>query len=143
MVHHLFVYGTLQHAPLLAALLGRDVALTPATLRDHRAAPLAGRPYPGLVAEPGTSAAGRLVDVDDRELLVLDDFEGPDYTRILVSAVVGDGRSGEVEDAFAYLLTGPGRADVVTGTWDLDRFVRDHAARWVGSADPGAHHPRE
>ena len=92
-VHRLFVYGTLQHEPLLDHLLGRAPDLRAARLPGWRAAALRGRVYPGLVPAPGGSAPGALIEVDDAELEVLDRFEGPQYRRIEVLALV-DGRAG-------------------------------------------------
>lgn len=136
--HRLFVYGTLQHAPLFDALVGRasPTAMVPARLAGHRAAPLAGRPYPGLVEDPAHVASGHLVTVDGRELAVLDAFEGPQYERRTFEVELSTGTTAD-----AYLLTGADRALVTEGAWDLARFVATDAARWVAEADPGAHHP--
>ena len=102
-MHRLFVYGTLRHPPLIEGLVGRSVASRPATLADHRAAPMRGRAYPGLVADRGAETVGSLVEVDDHGLAVLDDFEGVEYTRTPVTVMTADGSV----DAEAYLLTGP------------------------------------
>lgn len=136
-MHLLFVYGTLRHPPLLRGLLGRHVDAIDATLAGHRPAVLSDRAYPGLVVDPGSSAVGALVTVDDAELAVLDHFEGGEYTRTPVTVTTGEGESR----AEAYLLTGPSRSLATDATWSLDAFVADHAAAWVRQADPGTHHP--
>ena len=134
----LFVYGTLQHGPLLDQLLGRVPESEPAVLPEHRAAPLLGRPYPGLVVDPTTEAAGRLVHVTETELVVLDHFEGPEYERSEVVAIDADGSPVACQ---VWLLTGPSRRLVVEGSWDLERFLAEDVGRFLGGSIAGEPHP--
>lgn len=138
-MHRLFVYGTLRHPPLIEGLVGRAVSPTPATLAGHRAAPMRGRAYPGLVVDAGAETVGALVEVDDHGLAVLDHFEGDEYTRTAVTVTTADGRV----DAEAYLLTGPTIALAGAGSWSFDEFVGGEADRWVHVAQPGTHHPTD
>lgn len=138
-VHRLFVYGTLQHEPLLEHLLGRTPALRAARLPGWRAAALRGRVYPGLVPAAGGSAAGALVEVDTAELDVLDRFEGPQYERIEVVALL-DGR--EV-GALAWRLRDEHAQLVRSADWDLERFVARDAAVFLGASRAGDEHPWE
>ncbi len=55
-----FFYGTLCHPPLLAVVLGRDVAMEPARLAGFSAFRVRGRAFPVLVADGG-SAEGVVV----------------------------------------------------------------------------------
>lgn len=132
-MHRLFVYGTLQHPPLLEHLLGRAPALEPAAVAGWRAARLHGRVYPGLVPAPGGSASGHVVEVDDGELAVLDRFEGPQYERITVS-VGGD-------DVWAWRLRDEHVGLALDDDWVLDRFVADDASAFLGASRPGDEHP--
>ncbi len=136
-MHTLFVYGTLRHPPLLDGLVGTPVAARPATLPGHRAATMRERVYPGLVVAPDAVAEGSLVVVDDAGLAVLDQFEGPEYTRTRVDVTSAAG----IVEADTYLLTGPSRSLVEPTTWSLDTFVAREAARWIRGATPGTHHP--
>ncbi len=138
-MHRLFVYGTLRHPPLIEGLVGRAVSPTPARLAGHRAAPMRGRAYPGLVVDTGAEAVGALVEVDDHGLAVLDDFEGDEYTRTAVTVTTADGPV----DAEAYLLTGQTITLAGPGTWSFDDFVEGEADRWVRGAVPGTHHPTD
>jgi gamma-glutamylcyclotransferase (GGCT)/AIG2-like uncharacterized protein YtfP len=139
-VHTVFVYGTLQHPPLLHRLLGRVPASVPAELTGHRAAPLAGRAYPGLVRDEGGVAPGRLlVDLTDDDLVVLDAFEGPEYERIGVVATV----DGADVPADAWLLTGPSRRLAEAGQWSLERFLAEDVESFLGRSVPGGHHPTD
>ena len=124
---NLFVYGTLRHPPILDGLLHRSVPQRPALLRGHRAAPLRGRSYPGLIVDRGSTALGSLIEVRAHELDALDAYEGPDYERLVVQAEV----AGDLVAAHTYALLGSAVVDVTPGSWDLDGFVRDHAAAWV------------
>lgn len=133
----LFVYGTLQHPPLLARLLGRVPEGRPATLAGHRAAPIDGRVYPGLVADEDASTSGRLLDVTDEELAVLDAFEGHEYERVSVAVRV-DGIEAPAE---AWLLTGPSRRLVRTGHWSFERFLLTDVEPFLDRSAPGEAHP--
>ena len=139
-MHRLFVYGTLRHPPLLAALVGRDVQVAPAVLAHHRAARLRGAQYPGLVPAPGAVAVGGLAMIEAGEVAVLDRFEGDQYTRTPVTVHSGDG--GEELAAEVYLLTGESRSLVEADDWDFDAFVAGAATQWVRGARPGDQHPR-
>lgn len=134
-MHRLFVYGTLQHPPLLRHLLGRTPWLEPAVVEDWRAARLRGRVYPGLVPAPGVRASGRVLEVDDGELAVLDRFEGPQYERTTVSAA-GNAVS-------AWRLRNEHLALALDEDWDLDAFVAADAAMFLGASRPGDEHPWE
>lgn len=137
-MHSLFVYGTLQHPPLLARLLGRVPDAMPAELPDHRAAPLTGRVYPGLVRDDGAVAVGRLlVGLSADEVAALDVFEGPEYERVPVVARV-EGREVPCE---AWLLTGPSARLAAAGAWSFERFLADHAGDFLGGSSAGSAHP--
>lgn len=134
-MHRLFVYGTLQHPPLLEHLLGRSPALDAATVAGWRAARLRGRVYPGLVPAPGSSAHGHVIEVDDDELALLDRFEGPQYERIVVAA---DGH-----EVGAWRLRDEHVGLALEEDWDLDRFVAEDAVVFLGASRPGDEHPWE
>jgi len=121
----LFVYGTLMFPEVLEVLLGRTPEMAPAALDGWRAAALADRVYPGLVAatRPGVAAAGRvLLGLDDHERGVLDAFEESIYERRTVE--LADGR-----EATTYVwLDGDA---VLPDDWDPHTFARDHLAVYV------------
>lgn len=101
----LFVYGTLQDADILAAVLGRSVP--PAHLRPARAPEFAvvafpGRVYPALVPRPQSSATGLLLSgLEPMDLAVLDAFEGAEYRRAGITVRA----DGALVAADAYLPT--------------------------------------
>jgi nudix-type nucleoside diphosphatase (YffH/AdpP family) len=56
-----FLYGTLCHAPLRAAVLGVAVEGVPAVVPDHAVRRAAGQPFALILPEPGAAAAGLLL----------------------------------------------------------------------------------
>lgn len=135
-MHRLFVYGTLQHPRLLEHLLGRRPPLRPAVLPGWRAARLRGRVYPGLLPGGGP-AAGHLVEVEDRELDVLDRFEGPQYERVAVVVECG----GDPVEVWAWRLREEHVALADDADWDLAAFVARDADVFLGGSRPGEEHP--
>jgi gamma-glutamylcyclotransferase (GGCT)/AIG2-like uncharacterized protein YtfP len=110
---HVFVYGTLRRdsnnkfARLLesqARFLG--FASMPGRLLDL------GR-FPGAVAseQAGEKVYGEIYHLDGAEKLlpVLDEYEGPEFERVIVEAYI---ESGDKRKAWVYLYRGPR-----TGTW--------------------------
>lgn len=134
----LFVYGTLQHRPLLQRLLGREPEPVAARLAGHRAAPLSGRAYPGLVVDGGSTAPGRLIEVTEDEAAVLDHFEGPEYERTTLNVMTEDGT--EVRCG-VWLLTGSSRRLTRAGAWSLERFLAHDVDPFLGGSAAGDPHP--
>ncbi len=136
-VHVLFAYGTLQHPPLLERLLGRRPPTRPAVLRGWRAARLRARAYPGLVACDRATTRGVVIEVDDRELAVLDAFEGSLYRRAKVRPRV----AGDPVEAEAWVLLPGGPELVLDEDWSLERFLAHDAEGFVAGSVAGRHHP--
>ena len=57
-----FFFGTLCHAPLLAAVLGREAEALPARLPDHAVYWAKGQAFPVIRPEPGAEAEGVVVE---------------------------------------------------------------------------------
>lgn len=92
----LFIYGTLQDADVLGAVLGQAVDTTMlrrAQAPGYRAVPYPGRVYPALVGADAGAAPGLLLEgLSGLDLAVLDAFEGEEYRRESIT-VVADGLS--------------------------------------------------
>lgn len=72
-----FVYGTLCHAPLLRAVIGRAVAVAPAHLPGHALCRSEGGETPVLVPDPGAAAEGLLTEpLDPQTFARLALYEG-------------------------------------------------------------------
>ncbi|MFF3762786.1 gamma-glutamylcyclotransferase family protein [Streptomyces sp. NPDC001922] len=120
----LFAYGTLQFDSVLEALIGRIPERLKASASGWRAASLAGRVYPGLVAAPGFTAPGVLLaDLSRREWAILDAFEDDRYDLREVSLTSG-GRG------LAYVWPD---GEVCDEVWDAEEFrarhLQEYAAR--------------
>jgi hypothetical protein len=123
----LFVYGTLRDPDLLAAVLGRQlrsggqhVARAP----GFRAVHYPSRVYPALIRVPGAAAEGLLlIDLSPFERDLLDAFEGEEYRRIPIAAMVEE----DLFEADAYL---PAIKVANAGEdWSLARWQAEHKRR--------------
>ena len=89
----LFIYGTLQDADVLGAVLARAVdmaALRRAHAPSYRAVSYPGRVYPALVKADADTAPGLLLEnLSALDLAVLDAFEGEEYRRESITVVAG------------------------------------------------------
>jgi gamma-glutamylcyclotransferase (GGCT)/AIG2-like uncharacterized protein YtfP len=127
----LFVYGTLRDPDLLAAVLGRPlraggqhVARAP----GFRAVHYPGRIYPALIRAPGAVAAGLLlIDLSPFERDLLDAFEGEEYRRAPLAALVEE----DLFEADAYLpaITVANAA----AEWSLSHWQAEHKPRVLGA----------
>ena len=127
----LFVYGTLRDPDLLAAVLGRTLkpeAVLAARAPGFRAVHYPGRIYPALIRVPGAAAEGLIVtDLTPFERDLLDAFEGEEYRRGIVGAMVEE----ELYEAEAYL---PAITVENSGEdWSLSHWQRLHKSRVIGA----------
>ncbi|MEL6645572.1 MAG: NUDIX domain-containing protein [Pseudomonadota bacterium] len=89
----LFFYGTLRYAPLLEAVLGRQVTPRPARLADHCVRQVSGEAFPILLPQPDSQADGILVGgLSAADCARLDYYEGPyGYALDPVTVMTDDG----------------------------------------------------
>ena len=125
----IFLFGTLCHSPLLAAVAGQPVPVKPAVLPGARVARVAGQAYPMLVEAAGKAAQGVVITVEGAALARLDFYEacfGYDRQPVTI-AVEGVQQQAEVwRPAVAGL-----EAD---GPWSLSDWARDWGALAVLAA---------
>ncbi len=122
----LFLFGTLRHRPLLEIVLGGTCpgfTLTPATLAGYGARSIAGESFPMLVAAPGETAEGLLLEGANQAAMARLDFYEGGYGYALRGVRVQTA-AGQ-RDAQAYFPDSPG-AMTPGGGWDLDGWI----ARW-------------
>ncbi len=129
----LFVYGTLRDPELLAAVLGRPLRrerIHTARAPGYRAVHYPGRIYPALIRAPGAAAEGLLLtDLTPFERDLLDAFEGDEYRRATIAAMLAD--EPELHEADAYI---PAVAIADEGEdWSLDHWQRLHKSRVLGA----------
>lgn len=122
----LFVYGTLRDPDLLAGVLDRPLRpphLHPARAPGFRAVHYPRRVYPALIRSPGGAAEGLLLtDLSPFERDLLDAFEGEEYRREVIAAVLAD--EPELHEADAYLPVVAVPADA--HDWSLSRWQAEH-----------------
>ncbi|MDD7972620.1 gamma-glutamylcyclotransferase [Roseinatronobacter alkalisoli] len=128
MTTDVFLFGTLRHDDLRAAVLNAAPAMSPATMAGHVQVDVQG--YPVLVACDGAQAKGGLVALDASALARLDFYEGLfDYTRETATVL----RDGAPVQAQVYR---PGELPQVTDTrWEFT----DWSARNADAAILAAH----
>ena len=125
---HVFTYGTLLLAEVMEAVAGGRHASVPARLDGWERVCVRGAVYPGARAAASASIDGVLwLDLGDDALTRLDRFEGEMYQRRAVRVATADGaRSAQVyvvPPAYAHLLD--------DAPWDVERFRREHLARYL------------
>ncbi len=130
MEHRYFLFGTLRHPPLLERVLGRPAQTRPAVLPDHAVMRVEGQSFPILVPQPGAQATGALLETDAEGAAALDLYEdGYDYHPREHPVQTAEGPVTArvfITDSDALRPAEP---------WDLDQWVRDHAAATVESVD--------
>ena len=128
MQRHLFTYGTLQNAEILAQVVGRSWPSSPAVLKGYARYRVNDKPYPAIVEEPGAQVQGSLYSgVTEPELARLDDYEGELYERCSLRVWVGT----QALDASTYLLRPEYRALLSAELWELADFEREHLAGYL------------
>ncbi|KAG0236513.1 hypothetical protein BGW41_000381 [Actinomortierella wolfii] len=147
----LFVYGSLMHPRILNAIAPANPhvarCLVSARLPGYVRHPYHNAPYPGMIAsaDPASSNVDGilifgLTPVDHAKL---DEFEGDEYTRTTVQAIVQDEvpasflrekrplSAGSTISATTYLFSGPLHHLDQTKQWDYETFERDHLDHWM------------
>lgn len=126
---HLFTYGSLMWADIMAHVCGSVFASEPASLPDHTRRPVHGQDYPGLQQWPVGLVPGRLYrDVDAVALARLDAFEGDEYERIGVIVTLTD---SSTLPAQVYRFRAEFADRLLPGDWDADAFGSEGRARFV------------
>lgn len=105
---------------VVEALLKRVPHMEPATIIGYRRYALKGRSYPGMVAFKNFEQPGQLmVDVTDKELAILDNYEGNEYQRLTAQVKY----KNSLIDTNVWIWSG---SDAVTSNpWDYDHW-RSH-----------------
>jgi gamma-glutamylcyclotransferase (GGCT)/AIG2-like uncharacterized protein YtfP len=124
----LYVYGTLLVPDVFRSIVGRSLASRAAVLDDFGCSMLRGKVYPAIVDRPGARVQGAVyTGLDERDLALLDEYEGEFYERrsLLVSV------AGSALAAYAYVLRPAHHGELADEPWDLERFRREHLARYL------------
>ncbi|KAF9209876.1 hypothetical protein BGZ49_010406 [Haplosporangium sp. Z 27] len=154
--HPCFFYGSLMEPRVLNSVTrpGPESNLhsVRATIEGFVRYPYHGMPYPGMIASEDKNhiVEGLLVfghTLMDR--IRLDQFEGSEYTREILSVRVLDpvpgsfnqqGQSkplaaGELVSAYVYVFSGPHKHLDMTREWDFEAFQREHVTIWMNTSE--------
>lgn len=88
MSYYFFFYGTLRDADVLARVLPGASGLTKESqvLEGYRMAVVRNRPYPGIIASPGSTVTGEVVGpLSEEEKNLLIAYEGEEYRLAVVT----------------------------------------------------------
>jgi gamma-glutamylcyclotransferase (GGCT)/AIG2-like uncharacterized protein YtfP len=97
----LFVYGTLQDETVVARVVGRRLPWRTAVLEGYCRTVDETIGYPVVLPSPGSRVDGRLLEpVDAAAFAALDEYEGSEYRRVILSVLTSERRA---VDAFAYV----------------------------------------
>jgi len=133
-----FVYGTLMFPEVLKALTGRVPHSEPAMIHNYRRFAIRNQVFPATV--PSTSAdtvTGLILyDLQPKDLEILDAFEGEEYYKVPIKAILLQQQSAtappsiksttkEVE-TFVYIWQESLRHLLLPQEWDPDFFVQQH-----------------
>ena len=128
MTQKLFVYGTLQFPSILKRLTGKTFSSKPAILKCFKRCCVKDCDYPALIPLAGANTKGLILeDIDDVSLKAIDFFEGDEYKRKKVTAIV----EGEKVTALVYVWNF-GTDKLVDRDWDATLFERKYIDKYPG-----------
>lgn len=119
-MNHLFAYGTLMWPEVLAAVIGRPLSGTPATLSGFRRMRVKEELYPALVKSYSREAVKGILyrDLTEEEFRFLERFEGEEYDRKEVC--IG------AEQAQVYVLSRAWRHIADSRLWRPEDMQKEH-----------------
>ncbi|MCJ1314606.1 hypothetical protein MMC25_008288 [Agyrium rufum] len=155
--HQAFFYGTLMAPQVLHRVCSgtstpstshtERFTIQPAILHDYRRHRVRHADYPAILPISGSSVRGVLVSgLSDRDVLLLDVFEGDQYVRRKVKVrllevvgedeVTGNGNvEGEEVSGVQTYVWCEKESELEDREWDFGEFRREKMGRWVGGHD--------
>ena len=125
-----FTYGTLQVREVMLAICGEEPADVSASLPGHARFRVRHAVYPGVLPTSGDDRVeGRLyTGVSALAVELLDRFEGDLYDRVSLPVALS---GGSFVSAEVYVVRDALRHRLTDEPWDLARFAREHAPRYI------------
>lgn len=118
---NLFAYGTLMWPEVLEAVTGRRMTGTKAVLEGYTRRRVKGEHYPVVIQSLEDSVEGVLYEgLTEREVQVLDDFEGEAYDRVV--------HEFNGAPAFVYVLSDDWKHIAESLPWNPADFNAEHLA---------------
>ena len=118
---HVFTYGSLMFDAVWSRVVQGRYTAVEGSIEQHGRFAIDGEDYPGMVPRGDARVTGVLyLDVDDGDLARLDQFEGDDYRREVVTVTSADGVAREAQ-TYIYL-----RAErLLASPWKPDAFAME------------------
>ena len=80
---NLFAYGTLMFDEILSVIVKKNYLSIPGLLENYTIRKFSGAEYPGIFYDKEGKVSGRIIlDINGKDLSLLDDYEGPMYQRM-------------------------------------------------------------
>lgn len=99
-IDSLFTYGTLMQANKMTKIIGRIPPNVPAVIKNYSAFQLKNRSYPGLLPSNQQTAGILYQNITPAEFELLDEYEGDEYRREVVTIKLND----YAHQSFCYLF---------------------------------------
>ena len=117
----LFCYGTLQIPEVITTVTGTSFAGVPARLDGYACYRVKDAHYPGVVPCADKNTEGVLyTGIEEKDLQVLDRFEGSLYERQLLKTVTLD---GHLRSAWVYVTPSAKAKQLTNQPWFLQDFL--------------------
>jgi gamma-glutamylcyclotransferase (GGCT)/AIG2-like uncharacterized protein YtfP len=118
---HVFTYGSLMFPEVWRIVVGREFRTVEGAVNGYAIHRVSEAPYPGIVAEAGSTVHGLVyLEVDPTSVARLDTFEGEYYERLSLSIHCVDGHR---RTADAYVIPEENRHVLTTEPWTAESFV--------------------
>lgn len=137
MEENLFVYGTLMFPDVYREIVGHYPDYLNASLKGFERKSVLGKsikcPYPALVVGDGVLEGKLIKNVTSSAMVLLDQYEGKEYSRIKVDVVVGN----EMISASSYIWNFT--SDNMLGdVWDVAKFYEDELSDYLKDLSLGS-----
>ena len=132
---NVFTYGSLMFPEVWKIVVGRDFQTVEGTAADYAVFRVRDAAFPGIINASGCEVRGLVyLDVDDKSIARLDQFEDAFYERQSLSI---DCEDGARRDADAYVIPAKHRSILTAEPWTPEGFVSsgglaDFIARFQG-----------
>ena len=121
---HLFAYGSLMCADIMAEISGSHLSHVSGTLRGYRRICVKGQHYPALIPYAKGRVEGVVyLNVTSSALARLDQFEGEMYSREIVQVERSDGPCIAAE---TYVARAEFMNNLIAVDWSFTDFLHNH-----------------
>ncbi|TPX43141.1 hypothetical protein SeMB42_g03413 [Synchytrium endobioticum] len=136
----LFFYGTLQSPIVYARVISRHLGShfkqpknEPAILKGYKRSRVRNAVYPAITASPFDQVEGMIAYIEtQKEVDILDVFEGDDYKRVPVKVLVKSSSTEADAEVYIWVAEDDYLEDC---EWRLEQFEKGQSQQWVQDID--------